>query len=115
MTAGRRKALTDAAAALEGVIPDAFTGDAHAYLMAVYKDPRNETALRVDAAKAAIRYEKPALSSVQAQVDANLHTWLVSAGAEEERSRSVVAGTGGDGPGTGDLECIPTSPCHSSR
>jgi hypothetical protein len=43
---------------------DAFDGDAHALLAAVYKDLAKPIELRVDAAKAAIRYEKPALSSV---------------------------------------------------
>lgn len=45
---------------------DLFEGDAHAFLMLTYKDkslPRN---LRVDAAKAAIRFEKPALTAIDA-------------------------------------------------
>src|SRR5215210_3840678 len=45
-----------------------FEGDAHALLVAVYKNPAQEWPLRVDAAKAAVRYEKPALSSVQAEM-----------------------------------------------
>lgn len=63
-TEKRERAVQQAADAIAHVIPDAFEGDAHAYLMAVYKDPRNPADLRLDAAKAAIRYEKPALSSV---------------------------------------------------
>ena len=47
---------------------DAFEGDAHALLVAVYKDPRHEWELRVDAAKAAVRYEKPALASSTIEV-----------------------------------------------
>jgi len=54
-----------AAAAIEAVIPKAFKGDAHAYLMAIYKDPAKPEALRIDAAKAAIRYERPTLSPVE--------------------------------------------------
>jgi hypothetical protein len=38
-----------------------FKGDAHAFLMMVYKDPSLPLALRLDAAKAAITFEKPAL------------------------------------------------------
>jgi hypothetical protein len=38
-----------------------FKGDAHAFLMMVYKDPSLPLALRLDAAKAAIPFEKPAL------------------------------------------------------
>ena len=37
-----------------------------ALLMAVYKDQAHEIELRIDAAKAAVRYEKPALSSMTA-------------------------------------------------
>ena len=44
---------------------DAFTGDAHALLMQIYKDPNQPIELRLDAAKAAIRYEKPALAAVE--------------------------------------------------
>jgi hypothetical protein len=65
-------ASAEAAALLADVMPGAFEGDAHALLMAVYKDPLKEWPLRIDAAKAAIRYEKPALSSVEAQVDVDV-------------------------------------------
>jgi len=41
-----------------------FPGDAHAVLMAIYKDTRVDTALRIDAAKAAAPYEKPRLNTV---------------------------------------------------
>src|SRR5687767_12380036 len=57
-------AIQQTAAKLREVLPAAFEGDAHALLMAVYKDPDHDWPIRVDAAKAAIRYEKPALSSV---------------------------------------------------
>jgi len=40
-----------------------FKGDAHAFLMMVYKDPSLPLALRLDAAKAAIPFEKPALAA----------------------------------------------------
>ncbi len=53
-----------AAAAVNEVIPGAFNGDAHAFLVAVYKDPAQPIELRLDAAKAAVRYEKPALASM---------------------------------------------------
>ena len=42
----------------------AFDGDAHALLMLVYKDMAQPMEMRLDAAKAAVRFEKPALSSV---------------------------------------------------
>jgi hypothetical protein len=61
----RSKALDEAqgqaAALIEGVIPGAFPGNAHALLMAVYKNPEIPLHVRVDAAKAAIAYETPRL------------------------------------------------------
>ena len=68
------EAAEKAAAAIEEHVPGAFAGDAHALLMAVYKDPKHEWALRIDAAKAAVRYEKPALSSVEATMSGELRT-----------------------------------------
>ena len=54
-----------AAEFIERVLPGAFEGDAHAYLMAVYKNPDNKQSIRVDAAKAALPYEKARLASVE--------------------------------------------------
>ena len=66
-TEQRAKVTQEVAQAITETIPEAFTGDAHAFLMAVYKDPQKPIDQRLDAAKAAIRYEKPALSSVEAK------------------------------------------------
>jgi hypothetical protein len=41
-----------------------FNGDSHALLMTVYKDPSMPMDVRLDAAKAAIRFEKPPLANV---------------------------------------------------
>ena len=60
-----REAATAKAAALIGeAIPDAFAGDAHAFLVAVYKNPNLDHHARQDAAKAALPYEKPRLQAV---------------------------------------------------
>lgn len=61
-------AARETAETILATVPSAFEGDAHALLMTVYKDPSNPIDLRVDAAKAAIRFEKPALSNVEAKV-----------------------------------------------
>ena len=58
----------EAAAALAHAIPGAFEGDAHALLMAIYKDPAQPMALRLEAAGKAIRYEKPALAAVEMEM-----------------------------------------------
>lgn len=41
-----------------------FDGDAHAFLMYIYKDRRRDIDLRIEAAKSAIAYEKPKLAAV---------------------------------------------------
>jgi hypothetical protein len=56
--------MQQAAAIIGEVLPDAFAGDAHMLLQTVYKDQSNPVQLRVDAAKAAIKFEKPALAAV---------------------------------------------------
>jgi hypothetical protein len=63
-TAEREAATKEIAAQIEKSVGGAFEGDALAYLMSVYKDPLKPENLRIDAAKAAIRYERPALAPV---------------------------------------------------
>jgi hypothetical protein len=45
---------------------DLFEGDAHTFLMLTYKDKSLPHNLRLDAVKAAIRFEKPALTAIDA-------------------------------------------------
>jgi hypothetical protein len=73
-TKEREQLVQKAAAAIEGVLPEAFKGDAHAYLMTVYKDAANPIKDRLAAATAAIGYDKPKLASVevQAEIDATV-------------------------------------------
>lgn len=58
-------------AAVESALPEAFKGDAHAFLIAVYKDTRQALKDRLAAATAAISYEKPKLASMT--LDGNLN------------------------------------------
>jgi hypothetical protein len=51
---------------------DAFDGDTHALLMAVYRDRSLPLEVRLDAAKVAINYESPRLNAVAARVDAQV-------------------------------------------
>ena len=46
---------------------NAFDGDAHTFLIAIYKDESHPIELRLEAAKAAIRFEKPALAALDAR------------------------------------------------
>lgn len=65
MTLDREETVKEAALWIEAQLPEPFRGDAHALLMAVYKDVSNPMNLRIDAAKAAISYEKPRLAAVE--------------------------------------------------
>lgn len=64
-TLKREKALEKAIELVGATIANAFDGDSHALLMAVYKNLDLPLPLRLDAAKAAIGYEKPKLAAVQ--------------------------------------------------
>jgi hypothetical protein len=64
ITREREQAMREAAEKLADVLPGAFQGDAHAFLMTVYKDPQMPIERRIDAAKAAVGYEKPKLAAV---------------------------------------------------
>lgn len=57
-TIAKREALEQASAALGW-----FEGDAHALLIALYKDPKIPPDIRLDAAKAAVRFEKPTMAT----------------------------------------------------
>lgn len=47
----------------------AFEWDAHTWLCVLYKDPRQPPEIRMDAAKAAIAYEKPKLAAIAIKQD----------------------------------------------
>lgn len=57
--------MQEAASWLDQQMPESFKGDAHALLMSVYKDVTHPLSIRLDAAKAAISYEKPRLAAVE--------------------------------------------------
>jgi hypothetical protein len=60
----RQAVVAEAIARVGETIPDAFAGDAHALLIATYKNPNLDLHVRLDAAKAALPYEKPRLQTV---------------------------------------------------
>lgn len=96
-TKEREAAMERAAETIAAVIPGAFDGDAHALLMAVYRDPAQEWALRVQAASKAIGYEKPALSSVEAKVMATIQDVSEDQLDAEIRALAIASGLAGDG------------------
>ena len=78
-TKEREAAVQEAAARIEGTIDGAFYGDAHSFLIAVYKDPEMPLNVRVDAAKAAISFEKPRLQASEHNLtssDQSIAEWL---------------------------------------
>lgn len=54
-------------------IDDAFDGDAHAFLQAVYKNPNIPVEVRIMAASRALRVEKPALSATNSNVNVSFN------------------------------------------
>jgi len=64
-TEQRLVAMQEAAKKIEAAVPNAFEGDSHALLVSIYKDPSQPIWLRLDAAKAAIGYERPRLATTE--------------------------------------------------
>jgi hypothetical protein len=60
----KRTAYVKAALArFEAEVPAAFSGDAVAFMQLIYRDPNQELSVRIDCAKAASRFERPALAA----------------------------------------------------
>lgn len=85
-TLAREEKVEQAAAEIAGALGlQHFEGDAHALLMLVYKDAAQPLDLRLDAAKAAIGYEKPKLSSVDASLSGEVGQYQARPIPIEER------------------------------
>jgi len=69
-TLERQEIAAETVALIGELIPDAFAGDAHAFLVAVYKDPRQDQRSREVAARAALPFEKPRPVTVTAPNEA---------------------------------------------
>jgi hypothetical protein len=64
-TVALQAATVTAAEQIDAVLgSDAFDGDALAFLMLVYRDPRQPAGLRLEAAKAALPYQRPRIASI---------------------------------------------------
>jgi hypothetical protein len=91
-TVAAERAIADAAAKITGALgADAFQGDAHALLMAVYKDTAQPIELRVLAARAAIGYEKPRLASFDAKMDGQITLAMLVSNVEERRRARLIS------------------------
>src|SRR3989304_9566126 len=95
-TQEREQAMQQAAQQIADVLgEDAFQGDAHALLMAVYKNASLPLKARLDAAVAAIGYEKPRLSSVDANLNGAIGHYEAQPIPTESRHSATVARTNG--------------------
>jgi hypothetical protein len=63
VTAARQAMLPDTAARVMAGRSGGFPGDAHALLVAIYRDESLPLSMRLDAAKSAVKFERPALAS----------------------------------------------------
>lgn len=96
ITQAREAAVEEAKEHIESVLgPAAFDGDAHALLMSIYKDTEQAMVIRLDAARAAIGYEKPKLSSVEATLEGTLGTYAAQPIPVEARDSDSVASPAG--------------------
>jgi hypothetical protein len=87
-TLERERATQQAASQIGAALKGAFGGDAHALLMAMYKDPDQPWQVRIDAAKAALPYEKPRISAEPKKPEPATFTFLLddpTADAREPR------------------------------
>ena len=84
-TAALRTATATAAERISAALgSEVFHGDAHALLMTVYKDLDQPIGLRMEAAKAALPYEKPRRASIENKIvnefenmsDQQIEAWL---------------------------------------
>jgi hypothetical protein len=66
-------ALEAAARTAAVSVSDAFEGDAHAFLQAVYRNPEVPLEIRIMAAGRALRVEKPSLSASQSVTEVNVN------------------------------------------
>jgi|APPan5920702752_1055751.scaffolds.fasta_scaffold03396_5 hypothetical protein len=68
----------------------AFNGDAHAFLCMIYKDEEQPLDIRLDAAKAAIPYEKPRLAAIAARIEnAVTYESLIMKAVESVASKEI--------------------------
>jgi hypothetical protein len=83
---------------------EVFHGDAHALLTTVYKDPKQPIGLRIEAAKAALPYEKPRLASsnenkivdeFDGMSDQEIEAWLDERAEARVKMRHRDAATSG--------------------
>lgn len=103
-TIEKTKSQAETARLIGEIMPDAFIGDAHSLLQATYKNPEFDLHARVDAAKAALPYEKHRLVQKDVNLKADVSEsfaklWgLISAGGAAAVADSLVEKPGQSAP-----------------
>ena len=89
VTAARRAVVQDAMARVMAGRPAGFPGDAHALLVAIYRDESLPLSMRLDAAKSAVKFERPALASTVLTQRSGLDRSMICSGFSPwQRQRS---------------------------
>jgi hypothetical protein len=114
------RAQAEAAAKISAALGEnAFPGDAHAFLVAVYKDKMQPMALRLDAAKAAIGYEEPRLSAIEGKMDGSItladlvHASYLAAGFDSKSSETPASVSHTPAPERAQSSETPASISHT--
>lgn len=89
----QQKAEQAAASIAQALGSDVFDGDAHAFLMSVYRDKTQPVDLRLDAAKAAAPFEKPRLSSNDTKLSGGLGIRRDPASFTDDELAAIAAGS----------------------
>ena len=85
------EAMTIAAARLSELLPDVKALDAHSLLIAIYSDPEMPIAIRLEAARAALRVEKPALQATQVSGELTLQAGIATRlAAARQRTAAIT-------------------------
>lgn len=90
----RNKSTKARAEALKRIGAGTLTEDAHALLVLIYQNPQLDIAVRIDAAKAALPYEKPRLSPIEPARKADDHVPLAERVKEYTRCVAIEASGG---------------------
>jgi hypothetical protein len=98
-TVTRQKALTLAAERIVELLPDFKCLDAHTLLIALYTDEELPVAIRLEAARAALKVEKPALATTTVNGELTLFAGIADKlGAARQRLAAIDGGPIIDAP-----------------
>ena len=86
--------MTIAAARLNELLPDMKPLDAHSLLISIYSNPEMPIAIRLEAARAALRVEKPALQATQVSGELTLQAGIATRLAAARQRTAAITDDG---------------------